>query len=162
MQSLMKQWVNWLAFVDTGLYILWNWLVTSSACCWLAYSHVTNRFALMWSILQFHAVNSVFVLCTIITMLHLPFYIFKVVGHKGINALILVARVMGGWLTQVWLKLQVKWKFYMKQLSIYKMNDKNGLRMIKTWLMVIMVSIYMKGLCIYNMNNDDGTEMIEI
>ena len=55
----------------------------------------------MQSILQFCVVNSVFVLCTIITMLHLPFYICKVVGHKGINVLVFVARVMGGWLTQV-------------------------------------------------------------
>ena len=55
----------------------------------------------MQSILQFYAVNSVFVLCAIITMLHLPFYIFKVEGCKGINVLVLVPRVMGGWLTQV-------------------------------------------------------------
>ena len=49
----------------------------------------------MWSIHQFCLVNSVFVLCTIITMLHLPFYIFKVVGCKGINVLVLVASVNG-------------------------------------------------------------------
>ena len=55
----------------------------------------------MQSTLQFCVVNSVFVLCAIITLLHLPFYIFKVVGHKGINILILVAGVNGGWLTQV-------------------------------------------------------------
>ena len=55
----------------------------------------------MQSILQFYAVNSVFVLCAIITMLHLPFYIFKVEGHYVINILVLVAKVMGGWLTQV-------------------------------------------------------------
>ena len=40
---------------------------------------------LMWSILQFYVVNSVFVLCAIITVLHLPFYILKVVGHNVIN-----------------------------------------------------------------------------
>ena len=62
-------WLNWLECVDAGLYIQWNQLVTSSAYCWLAYSCVTDRFALMWSILQFYVVNSVFVLCTIITML---------------------------------------------------------------------------------------------
>ena len=50
----------------------------------------------MQSILQFYAVNSVFVLCTIITMLHLPFYIFKVEGCYVINVLVLVAKVMGG------------------------------------------------------------------
>ena len=55
----------------------------------------------MQSILQFCVVNSVYVLCAIITMLHLPFNIFKVVGHKGINVLVSVARVMGVWLPQV-------------------------------------------------------------
>ena len=85
----------------------------------------------MQSILQFCVANSVFVLCAIITMLHLPFYIFKVVGCKAINVLVSVARLTRGWLTQVRLKLQVKQKFYMKRLSIYKMNDENGLRMIK-------------------------------
>ena len=35
----------------------------------------------MQSMLQFYVVNSVFILCAIITMLHLPFYIFKVEGH---------------------------------------------------------------------------------
>ena len=40
----------------------------------------------------------------------------------------------------------------MKQLSIDKMNDENGLRMIKISLMVIMANIY-------NMNNGNGTEM---
>ena len=64
-------------------------------------------------------------------MLHLPFYIFKVEGHYVLNVLISVAKVMGGCLTQVWQNLQVKQKFYMKQLSIDKMNDENGLEMIK-------------------------------
>ena len=72
----------------------------------------------MQSILQFFVVSSVFELCAIIRMLHLPFYIFEVVGHKGITVLISVAGVTGGWLTQVRLKLQVKQKFYMKQLFI--------------------------------------------
>ena len=67
----------------------------------MAYSCVTDRFVLMQSILKFYAVNSVFVLCTIITMLHLPFYIFKVGGCYVINVLILVAKVTGGCLTQV-------------------------------------------------------------
>ena len=55
----------------------------------------------MQSILQFYVVNSVFVLCAIITMLRLPFYIFKVEGRYVLNVLILVAKVMGWWLTQV-------------------------------------------------------------
>ena len=50
----------------------------------------------------------------------------------------------------------------MKQLSIYKMNDEDGLGMIKIWLTAITAMIYMKQLFIYNMNNYDGTEMIEI
>ena len=57
-------------------------------------------------------------------MLHLHFYIFKVEGHYVINILVSVAKVTGGWLTQVWLNLQVKWNFYMKQLSVDKMNEK--------------------------------------
>ena len=78
----------------------------------------------MQSILVFYVVNSVFVLCAIITMLHLSFYIFKVEGHYVINVLISVAKVTGGWLTQVSLNLQVKQKFYTKWLSGDKMNDK--------------------------------------
>ena len=41
------------------------------------------------------------------------------------------------------------------QLSIDKMNDKNGLEMINIQLTVVTVNIY-------NMNNGNGTEMIEI
>ena len=69
MWSRWVSWVNWLECVDAGLYIQWNWLVTSSAYCWLAYSRITDRFALMQSILQFYVVNSVFILCSIITSL---------------------------------------------------------------------------------------------
>ena len=49
----------------------------------------------MWSTLQFYAVNSVLVLCAIITMLHLPFYIFTVERCYVINVLVSVAKVMG-------------------------------------------------------------------
>ena len=62
----------------------------------------------MQSILQFYAVNSVFCANAIITILHLPFYIFKVEGHIRIKILISVAKVTGGWLTQFLLKLKVK------------------------------------------------------
>ena len=43
----------------------------------------------------------------------------------------------------------------MKQLSIDKMNDKNGLEMIKIQLTANTVNIY-------NMNNGNGTEINEI
>ena len=122
MWSWWVNWVNWLECVDAGLYIVWNWLVTSSAYRWLAYSCVPDRFMLMWSILQFYVVNSVLVLCTFITMLHLPFYIFKVEGCYVINVLVSVAKVMGGWLTQVWLNLQVKWNFLHKAV-VYRQNE---------------------------------------
>ena len=66
-----------------------------------------------------------------ITMLHLPSYIFKVEGCYKINILVSVAKVMGEWLTQVWLNLQVKQKFYTKQLSIDKINEKMVLKWLK-------------------------------
>ena len=59
-------WVNWLECVDTGLYIQWNRLVTSSAYGWLAYSHVTDR-------VQTNVVNTP-ILCSQLCVCAMPYY----------------------------------------------------------------------------------------